>query len=518
MSSRSMTGAECLARTLVAAGVRVCFANPGTSEMHFVAALDTVEGLRPVLCLFEGVATGMADGFARMSGVPAATLLHLGTGLANGLANLHNARRAASPLLNLVGEHARAHLNSSSPFIADIAGIARPLSDFVHTAESALTLAADGARAVAAARTPPGAIATLIVPADVAWGGAEGPAEPLEPSRSATVPQERLDEVARALESGRRSALLLRGAALCEPALTSAGRIAARVGARLLCETLTPRMQRGAGRVPIERIPYTAEEGRAFFTRIEQVVLVGAEPPAAAFAYPDKPSALLPPGSPVVYLAHPHEDAARALAALAELLRAPRAAAPRTALALPEAPRGALDALAIGRIVARHLPEGAILCDESATGSTATVSATASAAPHDYLGNTGGSLGMGLPLAGGAALGAPERKVVCVQADGAACYTPQALWTQARERLDVTTVIYANRSYAILKWERARLEPTAGPGSDALMSLVSPPLDWCRLAQGMGVEASRAHNAEELEAQFGDAMRRHGPRLIEALL
>src|SRR5579872_5348997 len=255
-----MNGAESLVRTFVGCGVEVCFANPGTSEMHFVAALDKVSGMRPILGLFEGAVTGMADGYGRIAEKPAATLLHLGPGLANGSANLHNARRAATPVVNIVGDHATYHAQYDAPLASDIPGLARWVSGWVHSSTSALTVATDGARAVAAALKPPGQIATLILPADTAWNDADGPAPALPREAPATVSSATLDRIAAVLNSDKKCAILVRGAALKERGLTAAGRIAAKSGARVMCDTFAPRLQRGAGRVRIERIPYFAEQ------------------------------------------------------------------------------------------------------------------------------------------------------------------------------------------------------------------------------------------------------------------
>jgi acetolactate synthase-1/2/3 large subunit len=519
MPTDQMNGAESLVRTLVAAGVEVCFSNPGTSEMHFVAALDRVEGMRPILGLFEGAVTGMADGYGRIKEKPAATLLHLGPGLANGLANLHNARRAATPIVNIVGDHATYHAQYDAPLASDIAGFALPVSAWVHSSPSALTVAADGARAVAASLEPPGQIATLILPADTAWNLAEHPAPPLPVRKPAQVASNVIDRTAVALKSGKRSAILMRGHALKERGLTAAGRIAAKTGARLFSDTFAPRMQRGAGRVMTERVPYFAEQIVEFFSMIEQVVIVGSKPPVSFFAYPGTPSWCLAEGTQIFYLAHAHEDGTQALEALAETLGAPKEPANIAPHIKPETPKRQFNQYTIGESIARHLPEGAIFSDESATSGLGTAIATATAAPHDWLSLTGGSIGMGIPLATGAALAAPHRKVVCGQGDGGAMYTLQALWTQAREKLDVTTVIFANRSYAILNIELARVGVgNPGPKALSMLDLHNPELDWAKLASGMGVEASRVTTIEEFDAQFESAMRERGPRLIEVVL
>ncbi|MGA2494358.1 MAG: acetolactate synthase large subunit [Roseiarcus sp.] len=476
-----MNGAQTLAQTLVNCGVEVCFANPGTSEMHLVGALDANPSLRGVLCLFEGVATGAADGYGRIAGKPAATLLHLGPGLANGLANLHNARRAATPIVNVVGDHAIDHVRHDAPLTADIIGLARPVSAWVRRSRNASSVAGDAARAVQAARAAPGGVATLIVPADCAWGSAERAAERLPDVAPATVPAKAVEKVARRLANGKRSAILMRGPALIGEALEAAGRVQAKTGARLLCDTFAPRTQLGAGRVVVERLPYFAEQIVAFLAGLEQLVLIGAEAPVSFFAYPGKPSYCAPDGCEIVYLAHADEDGAKATIDLADAL-------------------GASDS------------------DEALTASQALQAALAHARPHDHLPLTGGAIGDGLPTTVGAAVAAPGRKVVCAQADGSGAYTMQALWTLARERLDATVVVFANRSYAILNIEVDRVGAALGAKGRALLDLHDPELNWTRIATGMGVEASRATTAEQFVQQFQSAMVGRGPRLIEAMI
>ena len=514
-----MNGAESLVRTLADAGVRACFANPGTSEMHLVAALDRAPEIRAVLGLFEGAVTGMADGYGRIAGVPAMTLLHLGPGLGNGLANLHNARRAQTPIVNIVGDHATWHARYDAPLASDVAGIARPVSAWVHSTPSALTAAADGALAIAAARQPPGQIATLILPADAAWDEAEGPAPPLPVAAPAEVSGAAIARARDATGEGGACAILLRGASLTERGLATAGRIAEATGARLLADTFAPKMARGAGRVAVERIPYFAEQIVEFLGSVKALVLVGGKPPVTFFAYPGRPSWGLPDGARIVHLAHPHEDGLQALEALAQAVGAAAAPARLTPLARPDRPTDKLNQHTVGQVIARWLPEGAILSDEGATGSGGTQQATITAAPHDHLALTGGSIGQGIPVGTGAAVAAPDRKVVCLQGDGGAMYTLQALWTQARERLDVTTVILANRSYAILNVELGRVGAlNAGPKALSMLDLRDPVLDFVSLARGMGVEASRAETAEAFDDQFADAMGSPGPRLIEVVL
>jgi acetolactate synthase-1/2/3 large subunit len=514
-----MNGAQSLIKTLSNCGVDVCFGNPGTSEMHFVASLDAVPAMRPVLCLFEGVATGAADGYGRMAGKPAAVLLHLGPGLANGLANLHNARRASTPIVNVVGDHATYHLQYDAPLTSDIVGFARPVSNWICESKSARSVAADAARAVQAAQAAPGGIATLILPADTAWNDAEHASQPLPPAAPAPVPGEAIAAAAQLLRNGKRSLILLRGAALRGSGLEAAGKIAAKTGARLACDTFAPHAELGAGRVPVERIPYFAEQIVDFLSTCEQLILVGAKPPVSFFAYPGKPSWCTPPGCGITQLAHEHEDGAGALAALADAVEATAVQPPRLPLMLPDLPRGPLNAQTVAQAIAHLTPEHMIFADESATSGFPLAMMMARARPHDHLALTGGSIGSGLPMAVGAAIACPDRKVICPHGDGGAAYTLQALWTMAREKLDITVVIYANRSYAILNIELQRVGAIgAGPKALSMLDLHNPEMNWLQIANGMGIEATRASTSDEFVAQYGSAMKQRGPRLIEALI
>ena len=517
--NETMNGAQSLAKTLVNCGVDMCFANPGTSEMHFVAALDSTPGIRPVLCLFEGVVTGAADGYGRVAGKPAATLLHLGPGLANGLANLHNARRAATPIVNVVGDHATYHLQYDALLTSDIVGFARPVSSWVHESKSAKTVASDAARAVQAARSAPGGVSTLILPADTAWDAADRAAQALPDIGPSAVGADAIESAARLFSNGRMSALLLRGSALHGAGLEAAGRVQARTGARLFCDTFAPHAELGAGRVPVERIPYFAEQIMAFLQGMEQIILVGSKPPVSFFAYPGKPSWCAPETCEFSYLAQPHEDAATALRDLADALGATNQPAMRIPLKLPGLPSGALNALSVAQVIAQLTPDNVIYAEEAATSGFPLLMNLAQARPHTHLPLTRGSIGQGLPLAVGAALAAPGRKVICPHGDCGAAYTMQALWTMARENLDVTTVIYANRSYAILNIELQRVGiGSVGAKALSMFDLHNPEMNWTQIATGLGVEASRATTAEEFAAQYESAMKNKGPRLIEAMI
>ncbi len=514
-----MNGAESLLKTLTDAGVEVCFANPGTSEMQFVAAIDGCDDMRPVLALFEGVATGAADGYGRMAEKPAATLLHLGPGLANGMANLHNARRAGTPVVNVIGDHATYHLQYDAPLTSDVVGHAKPVSDWVQVSESAKQLGHAGAAAVAASLENGGQIASLIVPADHAWDPADQAAEPQSPPQAATVPSGAIEQAARALKSGEPVAILLGGSALKEPALTAAGRIAAATGARLLCETFAARLQRGAGRVTPERIPYFGEMAAEFLQDFRHIIIVGTQAPVSFFAYPRKPSWLSPPGCETPVLAEPGTDTVAALEALADYIDAPIEPSCVQQEMIPEIPAGKLTPGGIGACVAALMPEQAIVSDESATAGLAIMPVTAGAAPHDWLMLTGGAIGQGLPVAIGAAVACPERKVLALQADGSAMYTLQSLWTIARENLDVVTVIINNGSYAILNIELERVGvQNPGPKALSMLDLTKPSLNWLALAEGMGVSATRATTVEAFHEQLTDALAGTGPRLIEAVV
>jgi acetolactate synthase-1/2/3 large subunit len=510
-----VNGAESVLRTLAASGVEVCFANPGTSEMHLVAALDRVPGVRAVLALFEGVASGAVDGYARMADRPAATLLHLGPGLGNAFANLHNAYKARTPIVNLVGDHAVAHKPLGAPLAGDIESVARPVSHWLRTTRSARTAATDTALAVAAARA--GGVATLVLPADAGWEEAPGPAPALSgPFARPAVPDEAVEAAASALRSGR-AALLLGGQVTREPGLRAAARVAAATGATVFRDTFPARLQRGGARLRPTPVPYFTNLAVDALAGIEQLVLVGTQPPVGFFAYPGQPSMLADPAAHVTSLATPDEDALGALEALAELLGA-SAEVQVEPLPRPELPTGELTPDSLAAVVAALLPEGAVVVDESITTSFFLVERTAAAAEHDYLFITGGSIGWGPPAATGAAVGAPGRPVVNVQADGSAMYTVQALWTQARENLDVTTIIVANRSYAILELEFARVGAEAGPAARELMDIGSPDLDFVGLANAMGVPARRVTDAAGFARAFGEALAEPGPHLIEAVV
>lgn len=517
-----MNGAESLVRSLLASKVDVCFTNPGTSEMHFVSALDRVPGMRSILALFEGVVTGAADGYYRMADRPASTLLHLGPGLGNGIANLHNAKKAGSGIVNIVGEHASWHLEHDAPLKADIEGLARPVSHWVRTSPSSNTVGTDAAAAVAAAAGSPAQIATLILPGDTAWNECTaGVAEPLGQQPRSKPSSAAVDAIAKLLKVANRepTMLLLGGRALRADALEFAGRVAAKTGCIVAAQFFSPRIERGAGRVPMMRIPYAVDQALAAMKDFKHIITVETGEPVGFFAYPGKPSLMKPEGCQVHSFCAPGADSLAALEALASAVGAKAGDAkvqPRVEAAMPT---GALNSANIAQALAVMIPENAIVVDESITTGRETMGVTAGALPHDMIQNMGGSIGYSPPVATGAAVACPDRKVICMTGDGSAMYTIQALWTQARENLDVLTIIFANRAYQILRNEFAGvLAGTPGPRAQAMLRIDQPELDFTALAKGMGVPASRVSTLDEFLKAFAIGCKEKGPRLIEVML
>ena len=557
-----MIGARALVGSLADAGVDVCFMNPGTSEMHFVSALDSVPRMRGVLALFEGVATGAADGYGRMAGRPAAVLLHLGPGLANGLANLHNARRAHTPVLVIVGAHATGHARYDAPLQSDIEALARTVSGWVHTSGTTRGLAQDAMRAVAAARA--GQIATLVLPADVSWSDGGTPAPPRPHLPTPMIDHSQVSAIAPLVSAGPAAMLFLGGTALTERGLRAASRISAATGARLLAETFPARLERGAGVPGVDRLAYLAELAEAQLAGVGQLILAGARAPVSFFAYPGRASDLVPAGCAVTVLADPDQDAEAALEALADLVAAgTKPVLTEAAPPLPAEP-GPLTAISLANTVAASLPEHAIIADEANTTGFALPMALACAPRHTLLTLTGGSIGQGMPAATGAAIAAPDRPVLSLEADGSALYTIQALWTQARERLNVTTVLINNAAYAILRMELARtLAGPAGTGpagagpagtgpagagpagtgpagagpagvgpagagpagagragerAARMLDLSGPTPDFTQVSSGLGVPATRVSTAAELDQALRLAYTEPGPHLIEAIV
>ena len=519
-----MNGSESLVATLSHEGVDICFANPGTSEMHFLAALENPT-LRSVLVLFEGIATGAADGWYRMTGKPASTLLHLGPGLANGLANLHNARRAGSGILNIVGEHATAHLKYDPPLMSDVEGLARPISHWVRRTRSACEVSSDVIAAIKQARSKPGKIATLILPGESSWGDAEKRPDPEKATDCpcSTSPQppdaRRVELVANLLRSGEPTLIVCAGQACRGRAVELLGRIAAHTGCRIATQFFSSRIERGAGRVPLERIPYFVPKALAFLSGFKQIITVETGEPIAFFSYPGSPSLLKPDTCTVHSLVAADEDSVAGLEMLIEALGAQKTQAAMQPLSDLVVPEGKLDPTSIARALTAALPENAILVDESLTTGRETLGLTAGARPHDVLQNMGGSIGFGTPVATGAALACPDRRVFCMVGDGSAMYTIQSLWTQARESLNVTTIIFANNSYQILKNEYANMgfgQP--GPRASSMIEIDKPTIDWRAMAKSMGVPSVSVDNVGAFYKAMVQSTSEPGPKLIEVRL
>ena len=515
---KDRSGAESLVQTLVDSQVDVCFANPGTSEMHFVAALDTNPEMRCVLGLFEGIVTGAADGYGRMSGLPAATLTHLGPGFGNGWANLHNAKKARTPVVNVVGDHATYHRKYDAPLTSDVEGVAGPVSGWVKVSQSADDVAADGAEAVEAALKPPGQVATLILPADTAWNRTAATVKPASPSSAKAYDENAVDEVASVLMGDEPCVILMNGHITSDKS-ELADRIAQATGARVIMDTFIPRLQRGAGRAELLRLPYFGEQAAEVLEGTRHIILCSSQPPVTFFAYPDKPNWLTPEGCALHTLVERDQDVVGALGALAEKVGADRVETNLVTLERPELPKGELNPMSIGASLANQFPEDAIVVDEGGTCGGGATMLTRTCPPHDWLMLTGGSIGYGMPCATGAAVASPGRRVICLQADGGGMYTVQALWTQARERLDVTTIIFANQKYSILQIEFGRVGAhNPGPKAMSMLDLGNPELNWVSLAEGMGVPAWRVKTAEEFNKALAESLRTPGPTLIEAMI
>ncbi len=513
-----MNGAQAMLRTAAAAGVEVCFANPGTSEIHLVAALDELPAVRGVLAQFEGVATGAADGYGRMAGKPALTLVHLGPGFANGIANLHNARRGRTPLVNVIGHHPTWHRNYDPPLNTEVESLARAVSDWQRTAAAADHISRDMADAISAARRHPGQVATLIVPTDCQWNEAAGPVAVPAPPPAAQVGQAAVERARTAALKGGRTMLMLGSSGLTEAAQREAARIHRKTGCRLTAETFIGRMERGNHLPPLPRVPYFPEQAVEFFRGVDTVVLAGALDPVAFFGYEGGVSRLIPESVEVVVLSYPTEDSGHALRELAHALDA-KTEPPARNIERPPAPAGTLSAHVLAQAIAATLPEQAIVMDEGITAGAGFYPATMNAPAHTYLQENGGAIGMGFPASLGAAIACPDRKVLTLEGDGSGLYTVQALWSQVREGVDVVNLVFANDVYRILQVElqRAGVEKL-GPQSTHLTDLTGPRVEWLDLARGFGMPAVQVRTGEELVAALERGFAEPGPCLIEAMV
>ena len=512
-------GANALIQTLINSGVDTCFSNPGTSEMHFVAALDSTE-MRGVLTLFEGVATGAADGYARIANKPAATLLHLGCGLGNGLANLHNARKARVPMINIIGDHAIYHKQYDAPLESDIETVAKNVSSWIRTCPTTEQVGTDAAEAIQVAQSDPAQISTLILPADVSWGEGGTAVETVAPAIGEKASGTVINQIADVLvRQGKKTAMLIGRRVLQEEGLIAASRIAEKTGAKLFTEVFPTRLERGAGLPHVERIAYLAEMATVQLNGYDNLVIIDTQEPVSFFAYPGKKSYLVPESCSVHKLVTPEQDALGSLHELVSAVEADSTDPKLQEAERPKLPSGKLNAAKVCQAIGALMPENAIISDEAQTSGVKLPAMTAGAPRHDVLTLTGGAIGQGLPVAVGAAIAGKGRPVIALQGDGTAMYTIQSLWTIARENLDVTTIIFNNRSYAILNIELERVgAESAGPKAKSQLDLSQPEIDFVSIAEGMGVPAVKVTTAKELNKALKKAFSEPGPYLIDAVV
>jgi acetolactate synthase-1/2/3 large subunit len=519
MSNPRHNGAKALIKTLSDSGIDTCFTNPGTSEMHFVAALDGSD-MRAVLCLFEGVATGAADGYARIANKPAATLLHLGCGLGNGLANLHNARKARVPMVNIVGDHAGYHKQYDAPLESDIETIARNVSSWIRTCPSTEQIGADAAEAVEVAYKAPQQISTLILPADVSWGeGAIASKADLSPTID-SAPAELIRQISDVLLTrGKKTAILLGRRVLLEEGLVAAAKISEKTGAKLFCEVFPTRLQRGAGLPFVERIAYLAELAAVQLKGYEHLIIIDTKAPVSFFAYPGKESYLVPDRCKVHHLVSDDQDALVSLQAIVDTVDARDVKPTLQPANRPALPAGKLNAAKVCQAVGALMPKNVIISDEAQTSGLKLSTYTAGCPRHDVLTLTGGAIGQGLPVAIGAAIAGNDQPVIALVGDGSVMYTIQSLWTLMNENLDVTVIVLNNRSYAILNIELERVGAKGdGPKAKSQLDLSKTPIDFVAMAKGMGMPAKKATTAEEFNDALAAAIREPGPHLIDAIV
>ena len=517
MSETVMTGADALVQTLADCGVKACFANPGTSEMHLVTALDNEPRVRSVLCLFEGVATGAADGYARVSGVPAMTLLHLGAGYMNGGANIHNAKRAHTPMINVIGDHATYHVRYDAPLTSNILGLVGPNSIWVKSVDDVSKAGTLAEEAFRASQSGKGGPISLILPADSAWneGAQKADQRPLPTKQPAS--EDIVAEAAQKVTSAEKPMILISGTALSEAGLSQAARLEA-AGVRVMTDAFIWKQARGAGRFAPARMQYFAEGAMADLEGADLMLVAGTQMPVAFFAYPDKPSVLVPEGCELFLMGGPESDSAETLKLLADKLGA-KGSAPVMERKAPDCPDGPVTPKTVGQSINRHMPSGGLISDDGVTASLPVFLATMGAEPHELMMLTGGAIGQGMPLAIGASVAKPDAKTICLTGDGAGMYTVQSLWTMARENLDVTTIVFVNHSYRILNIELQRTGAgNPGPAAQSMLNLGTPEIDWVAMASAQGVHAEAVSTAEAFDEAFERAMNTKGPKLIAALM
>jgi acetolactate synthase-1/2/3 large subunit len=512
-----MNGAELLLKTAIKAGIEVCFSNPGTTEMPLVNAFDKYPGIRPVLGLFEGVCTGAADGYARMAQKPAMTLLHLGPGFGNGIANLHNAKRAKTPLFNVVGEHASWHLPYDPLLAMDIEALAGSVSQWFHTVKDPEQIMSDTARAIVSAQK--GAISTLIVPCDYQWAEVEDGEITLPAPDKQPVDTEVIQTAADLLLSKRKCAVIIGGQAASEKGLATLARIKSAVSCDLYYETFPARIEQGAGYPDMYRIPYLPEMAIDLLKQYEIILCLGVREPVAFFGYQGMPSLFTSKTQEKLIIETRDESLLDALNSIAAIIKAPDQANPEILSSYnpPLIPSGPLDGAKAGQVVAALQPANAIVVEEAITNGFVYHLVTNNIRPFTMLTLTGGSIGQGPACAAGAAIACPDRPVINYQADGSAMYTVQSLWTQTRENLNVTTLICSNRSYDILNMEMTRSGNTS-PGVNAKRMTDLTGIDWVKLGEAQGVPSVSVNTCEALADAMEKALAEEGPHLIEMQL
>ncbi len=518
MSDAPMMGAQWMLKSAAAAGIEVCFANPGTTELPFVAAMDRATEIRPLLGLFEGVCSGAADGYYRIRRKPAMTLTHLGPGFANAIANFHNARRARSAIFNVIGEHMSWHVAADPPLASDIESLARPVSAGVWRADTPATLhnATVGALQGLQQR---GGIQTLILPMDLQEDPVQHSiAAPVAAQAAADYDAAAVATVAADITAGRKVLLYLGADALGEAALRRLARLAALPNVELVGETFPAASEHGRGLPAIKRLVALAEKAHPYLLGFERVAVLAAEPPVAFFGARGLPSHLGDPAR-MATVCGPGGRVAEALEELLARVR-PAAAPASTVQRVSDTDLGeSLTPESASRVVAAHLPANAIVSAEGATLGFPFNALASQAERHTTIVLTGGAIGQGLPSAFGASVAAPDRKVVALQSDGSALFTIQALWSMAREGSDVVVILASNQRYNILINEMSRngYALTSPPVRD-LLNLARPAVDWQALSTSFGVPSNRVESVSALRRAFQAALAERGPRLIEVVL
>ena len=512
-----MNGAAFIISSAMKAGIDICFANPGTTEMPLVNALDSVPGMRAVLGLFEGVCTGAADGYARMAGKPAMTVLHLGPGFGNGIANLHNARRARSPMLNVVGEHASWHLPFDPLLAMDIEALAGSVSAWCRTAKTQDALADDTRKAISEALN--GRISTLIVPSDFQLARIADRKIVLPEKEKHPVEEREVEQAVDLLRKGEKCALILGGHALSHRGLMTAARIQSKIHCDLFYDTFPARLEQGAGYPHMYRIPYLPEMALEVLKPYDTILCIGTRAPVAFFGYAGLPSLFVNDNQKKIVMDRADSAIVDALWMIAQAIHAPEAPDPGflSSLKRPEMPAGDLDGAKACAILAAIQPENAIVVEEAITNSLTYHSVINGCPKFTLLSLTGGAIGQGPASATGAAIACPDRPVINFQADGSAMYTVQSLWTQARENLNVTTLICSNRSYDILKMEMAR-SGNLTPGANAKRMTDLSGINWVKLGESMGVASVSVSTCEGMALALEKALTAAGPHLIELMI